>query len=99
MTPWLLDCWHPFSQDASMLKVYNSTPTKTVRVWNRPEVLLLPSSSAACSFAVEQAAAMWSSQWMDGLVTAMIALVTMPAQSSGAAANDGIENFNLWPGQ
>jgi hypothetical protein len=35
----------------------------------------------------------------DGLVTAMIALVTMPAQSSGAAANDGIENFDLWPGQ
>src|SRR5262245_63335713 len=35
----------------------------------------------------------------DGLVTAMIALVTMPAQGSGAAADNGIENFDLWPRQ
>ena len=35
----------------------------------------------------------------DGLVTAAIALVTMPAQGSGAAADNGIENFDLWPGQ
>jgi hypothetical protein len=35
----------------------------------------------------------------DGLVTATIALVTMPAQGRGTAANDGIENFDLWPSQ
>jgi hypothetical protein len=35
----------------------------------------------------------------DGLVTAAIALVTVPAKGSGAAADDGIENFDLWPGQ
>ena len=35
----------------------------------------------------------------DGLVTAMIALITMPAQSGGAAADNGIENLDLWPSQ
>ena len=35
----------------------------------------------------------------DGLVTATIALVAMPAQGSGPAADNGIENFDLWPGQ
>jgi hypothetical protein len=35
----------------------------------------------------------------DDLVTATIALVTMPAQGSGAAADNSIENFDLWPGQ
>ena len=33
------------------------------------------------------------------LISAMIALVTMPAQGGGAAANNGIENFDLWPSQ
>jgi hypothetical protein len=36
---------------------------------------------------------------LDGLVTAAIALVAMPAQGSGAAADNSIENFGLWPGQ
>ena len=35
----------------------------------------------------------------DGLVTALIALVTVPAQGSGTAADNSTEHFDLWPGQ
>ena len=63
--------------------------------------LLLPSAKPllSCIGLALGAMAVTTRVERDGLVTAMIALVTMPAQSSGAAANDGIENFDLWPSQ
>src|SRR5215510_6202838 len=63
--------------------------------------LLLPATKPllSCIGLALWAMAVTTTVERDGLVTAAITLIAMPAQDSSAAADDSIENFVLWPSQ